>query len=339
MKPFWPLAGALLALTLSGAPCALAAHDASGVNLEDDPEVTTLTSARTGHASFTAAELVAAKAQLAPPQRQAFEALFTQLAKYPPVQGQLAALLAKHRLKQKDSLGRTVLDNLAALAATPTLKGIPPVDAVADLVSDICRPSTISQARHNTCTATSVQSALARSKPGEYARLVTGLATGNGEVAIGGVVLDSRDYIAFKDRSVTSNLLQPAIMEAEAEVEGARYQNQQDQIFPKAGAPHAGASQRDLCQVEESLLGGHYEVVLAGAQHEHVAEVREVLRKATPRNPMLVGISMSGGDGHEIQVVGFENGLYTVRNPWGQAHQIPAQKFEMGVSSVNYRTD
>jgi hypothetical protein len=339
MKLARHLAVSLMSLSLVWATPAFAAHDASGVNLEDDPEVTTLTSARTGHAAFNLAELASAKALLAPDQRVEFETVYTTLSKYPGVQAQLEALLVKHRLKQKDQDQHTVLNNLNALATRPTIKGIAAADIVADLVSDICRPSTISQATHNTCTATSVQSALARSRPGEYARLVVGLATGTGTVSIGGLQLSAYDYLPFKDRSVSSNLLQPAIMQAEAAVEGANYKNKEDKVFPKTGTPHPGASQGDLCEVEAHLLGGTYAVMQAGPQREHVLEIREILRKATPRNPRLVGIILAGSGGHEIQVVGFDKDHYTVRNPWGEIHQVPAQKFEDSVANVSYRKD
>lgn len=324
-----------------GPPACIAPYRiASGLNLDDNAGTEAEGSSRTGHAAFTQAELKREVAKLDGPQREDYRAVRAVLAPYPATQAQWDALVVKHRLKYRDIHGDSVLVNLDRLATAPMVSGIDRGALTRDLVEDLCRPSTIDQAAHGTCTATSIQAALARRNPGEYARFVVGLGTGSGAVASrdGRARLTASLYLPYQDRSVSSNLMQPAIMELEAQVEGGHYNNHTDKITPAHGAPHGGAYDADVAAVATALMGRRYAVleVRPGARDQVLA----LLRHASPKYPLIVGVSTSGGGGHEMQVVGYEaaGARVVFRNPWGLVQKVPFTDFLKAADGVVYDT-
>ena len=315
--------------------------EASGrIDIDDYGPLAKHAASRTGHAAVSAAEVHAAEAALTPAQKAAYQKVVARLAGHSAAKGQLDALLAKHRLGYADAHGHSVLDNLLALATHPTLHGIDEATLLADTIADVCRPTTIGQAGHETCTATSLQAALARQNPAEYCRLVTGLATGKGEVTLkdGQLVLKSNDFIPFKDRSTSSNLMQPAIMAVESRNEGGRYDNRTDSsINPQTGEKWQGESNHDVSMVENAMLNGHYSTLLVNHDAARAKQALAIVKKATAKNPVLASITLKDGGGHEVQAVGFQNNQVKIRNPWGDYVFIPAKQFEAGVTGVNYR--
>lgn len=327
------------ALVAAYTPAASWQVTSRGINLDDTAGTEAKGSSRTGHAPFTARELQAATQALAGGQRKEYQDVRALLAKFPAAQAQLDALVVKHRLKYRDIHNHTVLDNLEAIASRPAVRGIDHAALARDLVQDICRPSTIDQAAHGTCTATSIQAALARNNPGEYARFVAGIGTDAGDVASrdGHWHLTARDYLPYKDRSVSSNLMQPAIMELEAQVEGGHYSNKTDKITPRHGAAHGGAYDADVAQVATALLGTRYDVLYVKPTNHDA--VLQLLARATPKQPLIVGVSTAGGGGHEMQVVGFTDGKVVFRNPWGLVQKVPANTFLKAADGVVYKVE
>jgi hypothetical protein len=314
---------------------------AGGIDLNDEEATNQKASSRIGHAAFTAGELKNEVAALAADQRKEYKHVRDLLAKFAPAQAQLDALVVKHRLKYKDIKGHTVLDNLELIASKPTVHAIDASALARDLVQDICRPSTIDQAAHSTCTATSIQAALARNNPGEYARFVAGVGTGSGDVATrdGHFHLTSHDYLNFKDRSVSSNLMQPAIMELEAQNEGGHYTNKTDKIHPAKGAAHSGAYDDDVAAVASALMGTPYKVLTVKAGNHD--QVLALLGKASPKEPLIVGVTVAGGGGHEMQVVGYKAGKKRVifRNPWGLVQETDFDTFVKSTDGLVYKAN
>lgn len=333
------LAAALLSLACLPMIAPLAAYADAGLDLNHKTGgITSNRTERNGHASYTVNEAKSALAQLPAAQAKEFKLVHQALASHKPAQVQLEALLAKHRVKYADAFGHTVLDNLATLASKPTNHSIDRAQALADVVADICRPATIAQAQHNSCTATSIQANLARNRPAEYARLVAGLATaGHVDVPSSHVSLASNLYIAYKDRTISSNLMQPAIMDLEAKVEGGHYDNKVDKIFPAKGAPHEGAFNKDVSTAESQLIGGKYTTEIATNANRD--KLMAIVAHASSTDPVLVGVMMAGGGGHEVQVTGYKkaSGKVEIRNPWGERDYIPAAKFKAALEGVNYR--
>lgn len=316
------------------APFVIAA--AEGIDF-DDESLTRKSSTREGHAEYDAAEYKAALAELPKDQQIAVKSIMKQLDKATKVQ--FEALIAKHRVSYKDATGKTLVDNLWMLVDKKLAHGIKNKELLKELIRDVVRPSTIAQAAHNTCTATSIQSALARQAPGEYARIIAGLASGDGVVTArnGKLKLASKDYIAFEDRTVTSNLLQPAIMEQEARLNDAHYDNKTDYSITKSGEKYQGAMDSDVSKIQTALLVGKYKTLYASESPKK--QVVEILKNASAKEPVLVGFWTKGGGGHEVQVVGYEKKKksYKIRNPWGELLFLPSAEVEKNADGVNYR--
>ncbi|MDB5096834.1 MAG: hypothetical protein JWM80_1255 [Cyanobacteria bacterium RYN_339] len=332
--PFADLPPALYA-----APFQLAAAS-KGIDLNDEEGTQQKKSSRTGHAAFTAAELKKELAALPADQRKEYDAVRKLLASEKPAQEQLEALAAKHRLSYKDINGHSVLDNLALIASKPTNHGIDKAGLARDLIQDICRPSTIDQAAHATCTATSIQSAIARNNPGEYARFVAEIGTkGTSKSRDGKWKLIADLYLPYKDRSNSSNLLQPAIMELEAQNNGGHYDNKTDKTKPAKGPAYAGAGDQDVAVVATALLGKTYKVFWVKSDNHK--EAVKLLLTATPKEPLIVGVWTKGGGGHEMQVVGYEAAQKQVvfRNPWGITQRVAVDTFLKSTDGVVYKAD
>lgn len=331
------LTPAAIATPAVAPPFQLAAAD--GVDFRDQ-EYTIKASSRTGHAAFTPQELKAALADLPKDQQIAIRAISAKLDK--TTQEQLAALIAKSRVQYKDATGKTLIDNLWALVDRPLQHQIKNADLMREIIRDVARPSTIAQANHGTCTSTSIQSALARTAPAEYARILAGLAGGDGVVTCrdGKTKLSSALYIPYKDRTVTGNLFQPACMDAQARNNGYRYDNQKDHnVRKKDGQTYRGSRIIDVAALQTAILVGHYETFnVADVPKKKVAKV---LASATTKTPVLVCMSTAGGGAHEVQLVGYDKGkkAYKIRNPWGETVYVPRADVDSHMTGVNHRVE
>lgn len=318
------------------APFLLAAAD--GVDF-DDESLERASSSRLGHADYTAKAFKAELANLPKDQQIAVRSIMGKLDA--TTKAQLEALIANRRVQYKDATGHTLVDNLWALVDKKLKHKIKNAELITEIIRDVGRPSTIAQAAHNTCTATSIQSALARSAPGEYARIISGLAGGDGVVTArnGKLKLSSADYIPFKDRTVTGNLFQPAIMEAEARNNDGHYDNKTDTSRNAAGEKWQGAMDADVSKVQTALLVGKFKTIYASETPKK--KLVAVLRAATAKQPVLVGFNTAGGGGHEVQVIGFDKQKkkYKIRNPWGELLLLPINDVEAHADGVNYRAD
>lgn len=323
---------------VAAAPFQLAAAD--GVDF-DDEGLERKSSSRTGHADYSAKAYKAELTALPKDQQIALRSIMGKLDA--TTKSQLEALVANRRVQYKDATGHTLVDNLWSLVDKPLKHKIKNAALLTEIVRDVGRPSTIAQAEHNTCTATSIQSALARSAPGEYVRIIAGLAAGDGKVTArdGKLKLSSADYIAFSDRTITGNLFQPAIMEAEARHNGggAHYDNKTDTTTNKKGEKWQGAMDADVSSVQTALLIGKYTTIYASETPKK--KLVAILRGASAKKPVLVGFNTAGGGGHEVQVIGFDQtkNRYKIRNPWGELLLLPIADVESHADGVNFRKD
>jgi hypothetical protein len=294
-------------------------------------------SQRYGHGEFTQAQVIKGKKDLGKDQLPLYEKLFAALAQRKQSQEQLMALAAAHRLKYADAKGRTVLDNFGTILAGKVGHAIAKDALLADVVADITRPSTIAQAHHSSCTATSIQAQLARQNPAEYVRLVAGLAV-NGKVTLrnGKMSLSDKNYLPSKDRTNSSNLMQAAIMTAETEVDGGRYDNANDCSYTKAGQKYTGEYNVHVIAVENAMLVGKFENMGVGASNRDAAMA--ILKHASAKFPVLVSVRTKSGGGHEVQVVGYDpkKAVVEVRNPWGELIKFPAKPFRQALTGINY---
>ncbi|MDB5098454.1 MAG: hypothetical protein JWM80_2875 [Cyanobacteria bacterium RYN_339] len=329
----------LASLSMLAAPAFAAApvkDDTVGIDLASK-DLDKHGSQRYGHAEVTQAQVIQGKKDLPKDQLSLYEKVYAALAARKQSQEQLAALVAAHRLKYADAQRHTVLDNLATIANGKIGHGIPKDTLLADVVADITRPSTVAQAHHSSCTATSIQAQLARQNPAEYVRLVAGLATA-GKVTLrnGKMTLSDKNYLPSKDRTSSSNLMQAAIMTAESEVEGGRYDNANDCSYDKQGRKYVGEYNVHVIAVENAMLSGKFENMGVNAGNRDAAMA--ILKHASAKFPVLASVKMKSGGGHEIQVVGYDThkSIVTIRNPWGEIVNFPAKPFRQALTGINY---
>lgn len=267
---------------------------------------------------------------LPPGEQDKYHQLFRATDSHPAAQAQLGKMLVDGTLSRKDSKGNTLLDNLATIAKGPATDGLNSSQVLTDTLADITDPSTINQGDKGTCGATSVQSELAQREPAEYARLIAGLSTGNGSVSLqDGTQMSSKGDYNASAPSTTVGLLSPAFMKAQA---GGGYNVKSDS---------GNWSDVDIANLEARVFGGHYDAQKVGGGFLGIdagmssSDALKNLQKATPDNPVVAAISVPGG-GHYVQVVGYDPGkkTVTIRNPWGETDEIPANEFAKQLTSI-----
>lgn len=106
----------------------------------------------------------------------------------------LNRLAQSGKLQNPDSQGHSLLDNLDALAsrkpenlhASLTAAGVTPEQILSSVVSEAAHPERINQSKANTCAVATLQYSLVQGDPSEYARLIAGLSSSDGKVAMAG---------------------------------------------------------------------------------------------------------------------------------------------------------
>lgn len=244
---------------------------------------------------------------------------------------QLDALLVAGTLAIRDTRGQTMLHDLGTIASRPLAhRGTDRGALLRDVIADALHPSTISQGIHDTCTASGLQQTLAATQPAEYARLVAGLATGNGKVQLrdNSGTLDVPGFYQAPDRSSTSNLLAPALMGLEAHNEGARYADAQDRfVLSGRGTQHGiqldGATDEDLAYAASKVLGQRY-VVSTGSGLASILQAVTAKQPVFARIPPLPGANVD----HMVQVLAYDGHQVTYRNPAGEVDTVPHSAFK-----------
>jgi hypothetical protein len=145
--------------------------------------------------------------------RQQYEMLATLLASDPEARAGLQALLLEGFLpgEDLDAEEHTLLYNLAALAEMPLEPSIDRAKLVADVVADVAAPDALA-ATASVSPLAQLVCALAASRKAEYARLIRGLASVEGEVALAnGKLLGRRGELVPTEGRWSSLLLHAAI--------------------------------------------------------------------------------------------------------------------------------
>jgi LysM repeat protein len=322
-----------------------------GVKAGPAPKVSTADSLRFGGMSITNKTAEVASLLDGPGFKAAPPATQQKLVTLYGVNHEAGITLAgdKRLVAAKDQRGGSLIDHVNAVATGPLQPGLDRKEAVGDLVRELHDPSgSIWQKGKNTCTATSMQYMMAKTNPGEYARLYSGLASSKGSVStVGGDVL-KRDptqslLLGHDDRSVGGRLLQPALMELGNG--SLRYNSKRDvhsngegglrvadelvvmkslygHSFSLAGGTTALASMRSDGTVTGKAswmsngvarAGGYMSAALHG---DHSSEGMDMLR-ARSGKPTLTSIRMDDSGGHAVVVEKVEAGRVYYRNSLG----------------------
>lgn len=276
----------------------------------------------------------AALAHLSPKDRASYEAIAKTVQAHPPAARALQAMLIDGRLPgDKDMQGKvTLLGQLHALATNPLASGVDRGELVNAVVREVENPVRINQKQMNTCGATTAQILLTRKSPAEYVRVIGGLASPEGTVkAAGGTTLwRAADWQSTNDgdRSVSSRLLQPPLMQLGQTFPGEIYHNAKDigTVGPFTDSISEGLLGVGAARIFSKLLGSPYEnhTFLRGTRTENWDRVKDAL--ADGKGP--IPVDMTWGDaGHFVQIDRIAAGQVHYTNPWGQRERMSEAEF------------
>lgn len=247
-------------------------------------------------------------------------------------------------LSAKDAKGGTLVDSLSALSSGPLAPGLDTERAwlLSSTIAGVARPEVITQESRGTCSVTAMSQMLAKAEPAEYARLVAGLSTPEGRVALknGDVItrVTGTERQADSGRTPPERLLQPALLEygngdlrydnardvhlagtreAKNGLVAAEERRVMDGLFGKAhtaSGRNLDAYMRDANVLER--LGTFGEGVWERMTFRRdSANPADVLRARSGQDT-LANIAWSR-DGHAVVVEKIENGRVYFRNPQG----------------------
>ncbi|RKH59641.1 hypothetical protein, partial [Corallococcus llansteffanensis] len=336
-------------------------RDAEHVNSTKDTDP-----ASTRHQMAT--EMVEANAAL---EQEALQSLSpTEQAQYLAVKEQLLAIqpegdpvaaLALQTLLLKGSLpgdealggGGTLLEQLNGLATQELGEGLDRGQLLSDVVQEVATPESIGQRNKGTCAATAVEIQLVKENPAEYVRLVSGLASPEGQVTLA----DGKTVIAREElgtdargiiddvRSESQELLAPALMEA-ANGGDLDYQDGTDTHYDGDGDKvHKGLTPSESDRLAEAVFGRKYDTMSGIDTSTEEAAAWDLIQERTAEGESVaVGIDWTGG-GHKVVVTGTgvdektgeEYVEYT--NPWGRTERMPKDEFLDRLNSVHTRAE
>ncbi|MBI5481431.1 MAG: hypothetical protein HY906_21415, partial [Deltaproteobacteria bacterium] len=239
-------------------------------------------------------------------------------------------------LQAKGSDGTTVLDSLDRLSQSENK------ELAGTLMYDLVNPGRIWQGRAPTCTVSTMQYELAHGDPGEYARLITGLATDGKVTMRGGGVLETNASWALyasdargDDRSKTEALFQAAAME---------YANGTDSYLEysqmSVGGPetYRGLRGEQISNMVGQLFGVKYETKQIGSDAEATAELNEIMARERPNRPVLFDITVDGQQAnHCVSLEAVRNGRVYYRDPTtGDRQSMTVDEFRKRLAAVHY---
>lgn len=233
---------------------------------------------------------------------------------------------------EKDPVGgQTLLENLEAISEQSVASGIDQGALVADLVQEIADPSCIDQQLYNTCGATTAQIVIARQNPSEYARIVAGLASPEGQVKIksGATLKRDPDWSAADGgRTLSSQLIQPAFMDHS---NGGIFDYTNAKDGRKLGPWSVpGMLPNEMAKVLHDVTGksyDHLEVVsLNPLDSLKFGLCVDKLKKAAPGKEVPIMVNYADQESavvpHWLLVTGVKDGKVNYINPWGREESM-----------------
>jgi hypothetical protein len=307
------------------------------------PEKTTASNAR-ARLKETETDEQEALEKLAPPDREAYQAIATELNSDPVARMTLRNLLLDGRLPGDNDLaaGKSLLANLSTLATQPLADGIDRQDLLADVLAHVEDPITISQKQQNTCGPTTGQLILAKQEPAEYVRLAAGLATPEGSVTLqnGETIKRKPDWNDANDdeRTVGNQLFQSALMEyanGKYDYDNVNDTRRVDLSLYAVDIP--GMLPKEMANLVESLTGRDHDVNYSFMSDKVSPEFEAALAKAGPGSevPIIVNYNVDGGgvsntSPHYLLVTGYdaESGMVSISNPWGREEKVALDELQ-----------
>jgi hypothetical protein len=251
-------------------------------------------------------------------------------------------------LGDKDSSGKTLLDNLSQVATqklNPNIAGSATTGSMLDqLVTSIANPDEIKQGTAPTCTVASMQFEMARDNPAEYARMVAGLAgpTGSATMAGGGTLTfdpGSSAKNALDGRDVSQAIFQSAAMDY-ANGGTAKYDPVTGENVSASGAKDQGLSPSQQTTMLDQLFGVKYVTDELPDTASRAAELNDLKNYvAVGRNrPVLMEIDQ-GSFNHAVTFEMMKDNKIYFRDPYGTLRSMSQDAFLQHIVAVHKPED
>jgi hypothetical protein len=269
------------------------------------------------------------------------ESLIDVMAKGGPRASEGLAHMIKDKrlavLQAADGQGTTVLAHLDRMAASkhPSIAG--------DVLADLARPREVQQGFAPTCTATSMQYEMVKERPGEYARLMAGLASDGRVTMAGGGVLavdvdkamrasdQKRDF-----RSDSEAVFQSAVMEY---ANGGASYDLGKQLSVDGNKTYRGLFPEQIRQMTGQLFGSRYETLQVLNDDMARAELAVISSRERPNRPVLFDINM-GSYNHNVSLESVTDKKVFFRDPsTGDVKAMDRSDFINKLTSVHYAVE
>lgn len=220
------------------------------------------------------------------------------------------------------------LDKLATMELAP---GINQEELLNTVIQNLQNPESITQGDRQTCAAATVQTLLAKQDPAEYVRLVAGLASPEGKVALKDGSVLGRDSLQMGNgRSIVDNLMQPALMQRAT---NNGYNAATDTRRDGKGQGLYAAEQANLT----SAVLGKQMVAVKGNDAAVLQAAADALKNGGPVSATIQVTDPATGavKGHSVSIQKMENGIITYLDPKKGRVTMPIEKFKAQLESVN----
>jgi hypothetical protein len=241
-----------------------------------------------------------------------------------PATGELKGLMAFGGR----SLTGNLLNQLDALASQPLAAGIERSSLLSETIREVANPSTQHQESRNSCAMTTACIKLCLENPGEYVRLIAGVASPGGSVKLknGDTIRRVSDWqIEDGGRSTTGKLLYPALMT----YANPGYSNTKDNAKYLGISEYDGTGPGNWKRATEAIMGrGVDETIITFANHEEI--LGELAKQANSGKPVPVSFNSK----HVCLVTGVSGDRVHVINPHGEFISISKNDFCKQVDAV-----
>ncbi|MBM3274108.1 MAG: hypothetical protein FJZ00_03070, partial [Candidatus Sericytochromatia bacterium] len=226
------------------------------------------------------------------------------------------------------SLTGNLLNQLDALANQPLAAAIDQASLLSETIREVANPSTQHQESRNSCAMTTACIKLCLENPGEYVRLVAGVASPGGSVKLknGGTIRRVSDWqLEDGGRSTTGKLLCPALMT----YANPGYSNSKDKAKYLGAFEYDGTGPGNWKRATEAILGrGVDETIITFANHEEI--LGELAKQANSGKSVPVSFNSK----HVCLVTGVSGDRVHLINPHGEFISISKKDFCKQVDAV-----
>lgn len=292
---------------------------------------------------------VAGVKQLPAAQAEAYRRVAQAVAGDPMARLALQKLLFNGELPGEPAHdGKAFLTQLDGLLSSPLMPGLDATELAGNLIQEAAEPTAIQQGFVRTCAATTCQIQLAKRWPAEYARLVVGLASPKGEVAMAnGEALTRKPFAKTeRDRADTGRLFQDALMEHANGPDEAYDVDADKNVNLKDPSRFAGSGlgPADMDRALRALWGDRttFSAVEAG---DWGVEACLVATEGALKLGKDVPSGFTWGEdedpikrmmsGHAVLITGMDAEGVTVANPHGAVQKMPLAAFKERIRTVH----